>query len=208
MTDYPVFFCEETDRVVFSLRVYEDGPCSAMSGGASYHNCISEKVGTLKSPPNKPTESVPSPDELRYDPRWPTVCTCGHVFSAKAQRQVWTDRVYRRSDTGAELEGTKTAPAGAVWNAWWFGERDHWSGQDGRSLICRLPDGGDWMIDGPASNCTMPDDSTHKCWVRHGSPEDGTLHVDKNGHTCAAGAGSIATPGYHGFLHQGRLTQC
>lgn len=59
-----------------------------------------------------------------------------------------------------------------------------------------------------ASNCTMPDDKNHKCWVRHGRPEDGTLHVDKNGHTCAAGAGSIVAGNYHGFLHNGHLTPC
>lgn len=64
------------------------------------------------------------------------------------------------------------------------------------------------MIDGRASNCTMPDDNVHKCWVRHGRPEDGTLHVDKNGNTCAAGAGSIATPNFHGFLHNGDLSAC
>jgi hypothetical protein len=52
-------------------------------------------------------------------------------------------------------------------------------------------------------------DKTHRCWVRHGDPDKGEpVHVDKAGHTCAAGAGSIATPGYHGFLHNGQLTSC
>lgn len=59
-----------------------------------------------------------------------------------------------------------------------------------------------------ARNCTMPDDTTHKCWVRHGRPEDGSLHVDKNGHTCGAGAGSIDTGKWHGFLHNGELVEC
>jgi len=48
----------------------------------------------------------------------------------------------------------------------------------------------------------------HRCWVRHGRPEDGTLHVDKNGVTCAAGAGSIVAGNFHGFLHGGFLTSC
>lgn len=46
----------------------------------------------------------------------------------------------------------------------------------------------------------------HKCWVRHG--EAPNIHVDKNGVTCGAGAGSIAVPSYHGFLHNGHLTDC
>jgi len=64
------------------------------------------------------------------------------------------------------------------------------------------------MIDSRASNCTMPDDNAHRCWVRHGRPEDGTLHVDKNGLTCAAGGGSILAGNYHGFLHHGHLVEC
>lgn len=79
-------------------------------------------------------------------------------------------------------------------------------GDDGRSLVVRCPDGHDWMIDSRASNCTLPKNDTHHCWVRHGKPEDGTLHVDKNGATCAAGAGSIGK--WHGFLHGGRFTGC
>ena len=54
----------------------------------------------------------------------------------------------------------------------------------------------------------MKTDNVHKCWVRHGRPEDGTLHVDKNGKTCAAGAGSILTSKWHGFLHNGHLVPC
>jgi hypothetical protein len=50
------------------------------------------------------------------------------------------------------------------------------------------------------------DSRPHKCWVRHGDPKTGTVHVDKNGVTCGAGAGSIASGSYHGFLHNGFLT--
>jgi lambda family phage portal protein len=51
--------------------------------------------------------------------------------------------------------------------------------------------GGTWDIDGRASNCTRPDDDTHRCWVRHGDPRTGVVHVDKDGDTCGAGSGSI-----------------
>src|SRR5580658_3169021 len=81
-----------------------------------------------------------------------------------------------------ELEGTHTCP---------------WTNCDGRHLQCVLPpDGHTWSIDGRASNCDQKAETTHRCWVRHGDPAAGTLHVDKNGHTCGAGGGSIATPGY------------
>jgi hypothetical protein len=81
-------------------------------------------------------------------------------------------------------------------------------GDDRRSLVVKCPDGHDWMIDARASNCTMKDDNLHHCWVRHGRPEDGNLHVDKNGLTCAAGGGSIDTGKWHGHLHNGELNPC
>jgi hypothetical protein len=80
-------------------------------------------------------------------------------------------------------------------------------GPDGQCLIVRLPGNHDWMIDNRCNNCTLPDDNVHKCWVRHGRPEDGTLHVDKDGVTCSAGGGSIDTGKWHGFLRNGYLTQ-
>lgn len=81
-----------------------------------------------------------------------------------------------------------------------------WNNCDGKHLQVVLPNGNTWDIDGRANNCTMPDEKTHRCWVRHGEPPN--VHVDKNGYTCAAGAGSILSGDYHGFLHNGELTQC
>lgn len=109
----------------------------------------------------------------------------------------------RRMDTGEEL-GSRDLPIGALWVA----EGDYPKGSDGLAICCRLKGTGGhhtWMIDGRASNCTMPADHEHRCWVRHGTVGE-KLHVDKNGVTCAAGAGSIAIEGYHGFLHNGELT--
>lgn len=74
---------------------------------------------------------------------------------------------------------------------------------NGQFLVCVLPGGHHWHIDGRAGNCTMPDDDEHRCWVRHGEPPK--LTVDKDGNTCAAGAGSIAIPGWHGFMRDGTL---
>jgi hypothetical protein len=78
-------------------------------------------------------------------------------------------------------------------------------GSDSLVVTCVLPTLYHWVIDGRASNCDQKDDKAHRCWVRHGSVGD-RLTVDKNGHTCGAGAGSIAVPGYHGFLRDGWLT--
>jgi hypothetical protein len=124
---------------------------------------------------------------------------CGKPVAISSQN---FGRIYRRADTGAEVGGEDALPPGAVY------ENGYQTGPDGRALACVCPDGHHWHIDGRASNCTMKDDKVHRCWVRHGRPEDGTLHVDKNGVTCAAGAGSIATGKWHGFLHKGHLKAC
>lgn len=114
------------------------------------------------------------------------------------------------------------APAGAMWDAHWMKHEDLRTGPDGITLVVRLPNGRDWLVDSEASNCTRTQwgpkeidgkmhekvwlGRTHYCWVRHGDPrQPSTVHVDKNGDTCAAGAGSILSGGYHGFLHHGHL---
>lgn len=92
------------------------------------------------------------------------------------------------------------------------GGRRYPSGDDGCAIVCVVPrttpadpaKKGHWFIDGRASNCTLPNDAEHRCWVRHGTVGE-ALHVDKNGKTCAAGAGSIQYAAWHGFLHHGVL---
>ncbi len=79
----------------------------------------------------------------------------------------------------------------------------NWDNCDGRHLYVICPDGRWWNVDGRAGNCSMKDDRQHRCWIRTGSPEDGTLSVGKAGPTCAAGAGSIDTGTYHGMLTAG-----
>lgn len=103
-------------------------------------------------------------------------------------------------------------------DVYWEGPADGkhgcpWDNCEGRHLVCivkGVTEGHDylyhWNVDGRASNCSKPQDKTHRCWVRHGDPAvEGSLHVDKAGETCAAGSGSIQMPGFHGFLHHGRL---
>lgn len=198
-----VFFLEPTPMSRMSLRRFASGNCPLSVGAYSYHNA-KVHIGIGRA------GDVCGDIHPHDDSRWPKQCGCGYTFKEEDNWQLFNDRLYKRTDTGEELV-LNEAPPGAVWNAWWLAENrtapSFYLGDDGRCLMARTP-GGDWCIDSRASNCTMPDDNTHKCWVRHGKPEDATLHVDKNGHTCAAGAGSIVSGNYHGFLHGGHFTSC
>lgn len=111
--------------------------------------------------------------------------------------------IYRNMETGETCD-SRDLPAGALWAS-----KRSWTPRtvDGLTVYCRLPDGRDWAIDGRATNCTIPEDLEHHCWIRHGTVGE-PVTVDKNGRTCAAGAGSIATPDYHGFLRAGYLERC
>jgi hypothetical protein len=144
-----------------------------------------------------------SPIELdipRSDQSWPTHCACGYAFTEKDEWQQFHDRIY--SD-GPQQWPKRQLPVGAMFFADWYPKNMFWDNKEDDHLFVLTP-GGEWDIDSRASNCTLPNDRLHRCWVRHGEPPN--IHVDKNGHTCAAGAGSIALPGYHGFLHNGYLT--
>jgi len=126
-------------------------------------------------------------------------CACGDV-TCKAEFEEYE---WRRTDTGETLFGW---PSEFGVGAMHFEESNgyHWGAEDTKPhLIVHTP-GGSWDIDSRASNCTLPNDNVHRCWVRHGTAPD--ITVDKNGVTCAAGAGSIICGNYHGFLRNGELT--
>lgn len=80
----------------------------------------------------------------------------------------------------------------------------HWDNCEGRHLHAVLPNGHPWDIDSRARNCNRPDDRQHRCWVRTGEPPN--ITVGKGGNTCSAGAGSIVSRDYHGFLINGVFT--
>jgi hypothetical protein len=125
---------------------------------------------------------------------------------AELQRVITrTEPLYRRSDTG-ELTTLRDAPAarcgtppGSTMTPL-HGRRRHLArgAHAGRHVDGRLA----------REQLHAADDDVHKCWVRHGDPRTGELHVDKNGVTCSAGAGSILSGSYHGFLHNGYLVEC
>lgn len=201
------FWLEPTDRVARALRRYSDHqklpPCTV----GSYHNAKTpiEEGPARRNEKGYLTEEL-DPAPPHDDPRWPVACACGYAFANTDSWQLFTNLLYRRSDTSA-LVTLVDAPAGAMWDAWWYrwheGAFGFWAPVDGINLVVKTP-GGDWYVDGRCSNCTMPEDDTHRCWVRHGTPPNVT--VDKNGKTCAAGAGSIQVGAYHGFLQNGELT--
>ncbi len=158
----------------------------------------------------------PSDDDVR----WPTHCACGYQFQPDDKRQLFANELYSGAPGGV-LIPLRELPPGAMWDAVWLHDHEWATGPDGISLMVKLPNGHDWLVDQEASNCTktqwhaFEEDGrkfrrwmgrTHYCWVRHGDPRTGMVHVDKSGNTCAAGAGSIVSGNYHGFLHNGYLT--
>ena len=197
------FVIEPTDTAVRALRRYASSTCP---GPMSYHDASAPfaRAAIVRDPARDGRYSIPGEHEAppHDDPRWPTQCACGYRFAASDEWQVFGERLYRRADTGEEVT-LRNPPVGALWRATWLEDSPHWCGTDGQCWACQTP-GGTWMIDGRASNCAMPDDWIHRCWVRHGTAPDFT--IDKNGKTCAAGAGSIQCGSYHGFLRNGYLT--
>jgi len=146
-----------------------------------------------------------------YPPeQWPTMCgDCGQLVpkeslptkadepGLKVSYQVFDRRLYDTASGDPE-------PGDVFWREQQHdpGKCPYWDNCDGKHLHGILPNGHDWDIDSRARNCDMQEDRQHRCWVRHGRPEDGDVHVDKSGVTCHAGAGYIQVEGYHGHLHQ------
>ncbi len=209
----PTFWLEPTDMVAVGLRRYSSIEHTGWTCEEGYHSVLSF-IGEC---PARFDEDggrgiLAAGSEVSHDdPRWPGVCRCGYRFVADDPWQDWQELIYQRADTGErvtlrggaeEVGGLPAAAPGAMWDARWMVDR----GPDGIHLIVRCPNGHDWHVDSRASNCTMPDDREHRCWVRHGDPRTEPVTVDKNGVTCAAGAGSILAGDYHGFLASGTLT--
>jgi hypothetical protein len=184
------------------LRLYwgDDCPNCDSHGSPGYHNAMVRLGDTEKL---DDWSFMGEPRDHLGDPRWPTKCDhCGKVAPADATRQVFRDHIY-------DTPSGKLEPGCLYWADWY---RSHDAGGgcvfhdncDGRHLMATLPNGCQWDIDGRANNCTMKEDRSHRCWVRHGEPPNVT--VDKNGATCSAGAGSIQAGDYHGFLTAGIFT--
>lgn len=209
------FWLEPTGEVLIGLRRYASGEGFTCELG--YHSALNYTGRGLRDvDPETGCDRAVAPELPHDDERWPTKCeSCDYVFVELDHWQAWQERLYRRTDTGEErtLRGGSSgrplhagevpgAEPGAMWDASWIPFR---RGADDIYLMVRCPDGHDWSVDDRASNCTMPNDDVHRCWIRHGDPRECHVTVDKIGITCAAGAGSIQTPNWHGFLRDGQL---
>lgn len=195
------------------LRRYASGKCPS---GWGFHDAT-VPIGTgLSKLRRELTGSSIEKGPALTDPRWPVKCSaCRYRFKSTDPRQLWRERLYLyRGIYGNWLvvPGRNTPP-GALWDSTAWSKRWGHIGPDGIGITVTCPGGTSWEIDGQASNCTRKTDHVHRCWVRSGKPNDPQgkrwgkpLDVGKNGNTCAAGAGSIAVPGYHGFLHDGFFT--
>jgi len=208
MPDVPCFLITKTDRVRRKLRRYFSAP-DWKQQICPIHGSMHNASAIVDVVPD--TDQASGDSWPHDDPRWPKVCDCGQYnFTEQDHWQLFIEHLFRR-DTGEE-HTLREAPPGAMWYADWMIEGvdqskhgNLYRGPDGHCLMVRCPDGHDWCVDSRCSNCTLPNDNIHKCWVRHGTPPN--ITVDKNGVTCAAGAGSILTPKWHGFLTSGVLSE-
>ncbi len=172
--------------------LWSGGPCQ---DGSTRHRA------TLRAAVVPPSSDTPCPRAEDRPADWrPTCERCGAAPPPGAELEHFAG-VSRLYDTPSG----RPEP-GSIFVADWL-PRDFMFDDVERHLICVLPNGHHWHMTGRASNCTMPEDRKHRCWVVH-EEAPGVFHVDKNGNTCAAGAGSIAAPGWHGFLHHGELVSC
>ncbi len=191
------YLVEPTGFEYRSLRRYRSGAEYDCKGALSYHNAHYH-LGKFAVADKR---DVPPYD----DPRWPTKCeTCDYVFTEHDAFQLFNDAVWVRQDSGEEMS-LRNAKPGAMWYAFWMESAGFAKGPDGRILIVKTP-GGDWNVDSRATNCTMPNDDEHRCWIRSGVPPKVT--VNKHGFTCLAGGGSIQARDYHGTLTNGVLRRC
>lgn len=234
------FFLEPIDKYEYALRRYcrGDEKCPSTTYG---HWAI---TGALWKGPASDCPKVEDGKPIwgdiwpHDDPRYPTACACGYVFTPNDGWQLCPEQVHIRYGTKEETTRQK-AEVGAMWFVDYM--NDWYKGHDGHVLSVKLPGNHCWMPEQRANNCDMvcrhcgkpytahvgvdgkisercqptwkyndgnpyfADVTPHKCWVRHGTPPGEVVHVDKNGITCGAGAGSIAIPNWHGFLHNGEL---
>ena len=139
-------------------------------------------------------------DAEKLDLRWPPACArCGRLFGDQDCWQVNRDRLFARSD-GGPATTLSAAPPGAMWDSWWMYRHSRTDlvnyrerrGSDGICLTVKLPDGCDWVVDGPAGDAPQGGPA----WTRTGIVP------------CVTASPSILTPDYHGWLRAGQLVSC
>lgn len=183
------FLITQTSRALHAIRRYALGTCA---GGGMCEAIVPIGEADLVLSEHRSVPELPiAPD----DPRTPAHCDrCRRAFAPEVRPVIWQEPIYEASDgrqftirpPGSRLGELPPAPAGAMWVADWIEPGDGWTGPDGLCLMLRLPDGTDWMIDGPTRSGGG--------WSRTGTPPQITANP------------SIAAPGYHGWLRDGVLS--
>lgn len=183
----PCFMIEPTSSQRRWLRRFRSGAkASLCSGPLTYHDGKA-KLDEIDAPlfPEGGALHEPRHEWLRDDPRWPTHCeACGERFTDADPWQVYTERIWARTDNGARYTIRET-PAGAMWNAWWLTGVADYRGDDGLSLCVKMPDGTVWQADCPGLQNSR--------WKRTGTPPQISVTP------------SIATAAWHGSLVNGVL---
>lgn len=202
----PCFWVEETDREAWGLRRFVSSTEEKCPAGG-YHNAL-KMIGERKRPPSRlasrDLDDFPAAIRRRKD--WPTACdACGREFVDGDYFQVWTEKVFRRPETGEEWNG-RDLPAGAIYDLAWMHHLDAYRVIDGICLGVVLPPGPNpppiwdartrvWTADGPAS--------TGGYWTRTGDPRN----PPSLSYTPSIAFGVPGSQGYyHGFLTAGALT--
>jgi len=192
------FVIEETKQAPRYLRRYHSSAVKC-NGSSGYHDAmvLLDTVDVVLD--GKGNRRTPMDGEPPHEAwaGWPSHCDCGYEFQPDDEWQLFADRMYRRADTG-ELTTIRDAEPGAMWRVYWFESDPYRCGADGQSWCVRCPGGGDWMIDGRASNCCGAPGVTaqappHKCWTRSGTAPRFTVSP------------SIQTFNWHGWLRDGQL---
>jgi hypothetical protein len=195
------------------LRVYTYGPGLECPVNKTYGCDASVVLGDVMTKDDRFFGGSPSDHS---DHLWPKTCgACKGPLPGGATRQILRKPLFNTA-SGAPERGDLFWRSGEHWESEFtaYGQvgqarpckptRCHhrWTNCDGNHLYAILPDGTEWCVYGRASNCTLQDDQEHRCWVTTG--ELPNITACKNGYTCSAGAGSIAsTSGWHGFLVNG-----
>lgn len=195
--------CDSCDETHPSYEFTPECPNSYGLGNVGIHNAYSELGVKLDTEDFKAFGS----EENYSNELWPTACqACGVKVPLNVPEPIQVDeegyRLVKQVFVSRFYDNESGSPQ--IGDIYQLKHEDrsciYWDNCDGIHTYGLLPNGHTWDINSRASNCTLKDDRTHRCWVATGSVFDGTLDVGKNGNTCDAGAGSIQAGSWHGFL--------
>lgn len=190
MSEVRTFWCEPAGRYRHELVVLgsDDRSCPKAFGMCCARVVIANEVSDSEW-------AWPADD----DPRWPTHCDDCGADLGEGSRGMSHPELYRGAPDGV-LRRLAEMPVGATWDATWWHRGERYKPPDDVVLVVKLPNGHDWMPDGPAANSDkIPG------WTRTGDPRQANV-------TARPSIGSPWPPGheryYHGFLTDGLLKAC